>query len=360
MPYVEHTQVKPEKIAATAAVAIDTEAVLPNVFQKESFDAYKGTEGDSVTIRVEGVLPWRTYPWRNDRSQPIEFDRYSERKYSVSLAGQKYSAVQLTDEQYNMDFNGWSKLVVKQGEAVGRGLQWECGQYLTSQDNYDITVGVSDSDIDAGLRRLRRVARGIHMPGWENATLLVGADFEEAILADSRLGLASAVGDQIASTALREATIGRLRGMNVVVSEAIADDEAVLVGQGGFVMANAAPVVPQSVKFGATGSHNGFSTQLIQQYNGHYRMDESVLTTWFGFRTVKDPLYATTPEGQGRISDTEYFVRAVKVKLNGEGGFRSDLSAADKTELSKITGVSEANLTVSGTTSPEPEPPTGG
>lgn len=340
MPYIEHTPVKPEKLAAAAATALEGETSLPNLFQRESFDPYVGSEGDYVTIKVEGLLPWRNYAWRNDRSQPIQFDTYAERKYSLRLGDTLYNAVKLTDEQYKMDFGGWSKLVVKQGEALGRGLQFKAAEFLTKDENYDITVGIHESNMDAGLRRLRRIARSIHMPG--SPVLIVGADVEEALLADPRLNLSSAVSDGRAESALAEATIGRLRGFSVVVDDGLAPDTAVLLGQGACVMAQAAPAVPASVKFGATGSTRGFATRLIQQYNHMYLQDESVLNAWYGFRTIKDPLLGVDENGTARISDKEFQVRAIKVTLNGTGAF----STGTATDLTDLTGVKSADLTV--------------
>jgi hypothetical protein len=43
----EHIVVKPEKIAATAAVALEQSLVVPALFQREGIDQYKGAENDT-------------------------------------------------------------------------------------------------------------------------------------------------------------------------------------------------------------------------------------------------------------------------------------------------------------------------
>lgn len=43
----------------------------PNLFQKEGIDQFKGAENDTISVAVEGVLPFQEYAWRNDRSRPI-------------------------------------------------------------------------------------------------------------------------------------------------------------------------------------------------------------------------------------------------------------------------------------------------
>lgn len=349
IPSVEHTVVKPEKLAEAAVVALEGNVVLPNLIGRESFDGYKGAFGDAVNFTVEGVLPWHNYAWRNDRSQPVEFDTYAERKISITLGNTLYSAVALTDEQYAMDFAGWGKLVTKQGEAVGRGLEFSAAAYFNDDANYDLAMAVeSGASIREALVKARQIARKIHTPG--NLTLLVGADWEMAINLDKDLTLAQNVGDSRADTAVSEATIGRLMGFNVVVSDEVAPGEAVVLGDNPFIMAQAAPAVPQSVGFGAVGSYRGFSTRLVQSYNHHYTQDESVLNAWYGFRTVRDPLLAVSDAGVASVSATEYQVRAFKLALDGTAKFPAAAEFADATNLTA------ADMTVAAPVEPEPAP----
>lgn len=346
MAYVEHEFVK---AAAVAAVAIEGEVLLPNLMQKETFDAYKGAKDDTVNFKVEGVLPWREYGWRNDRTKPIVFDTYKERTYGVSLGADIYSAVALTDEQYNLDTDGWSKLVTKQGEAVGRGVNALAVKHLTDDTNYDVKVGVSEDALRTGLVKVRQIAGRLHMPT-QGRTLIVGTDWEAALLESDLLRNFNA-SEGVGESALREATIGRLYGFDVVVSQEIAPEKAIAMGASAFVFANAAPAVPQSVKFGATGSYMGVSTRLIQQYNHMYLQDESVLNTWCGFRTIRDALVGIDPAtDQAYVTDKEYQVRAISLELNGTGAF----STGTATELGKITGLTSADLTVSAPTTTAP------
>lgn len=88
-----HQVVKPEKIAATAAVLLEEQLVVPAVFRREGIDKYKGAADDTINVVVEGVLPFRTYGWRNDRSTEIVFDEYKERKVAVRFGGDMYNGV---------------------------------------------------------------------------------------------------------------------------------------------------------------------------------------------------------------------------------------------------------------------------
>ena len=164
MVYTPHAPVNPERNAATALAAIEDSLVLPNFMQKESIDQFKGAKNGAVNIKVEGVLPYREYGWRNDRSNPIAFDAYAERSITVNFGGDIYSAVQLIDEQATMDAIGWDRLAVKQGEAVGRGIEQKALAAVTGQ-TYDVQVDLNPADMRASLIYLRRVANSLKVPG---------------------------------------------------------------------------------------------------------------------------------------------------------------------------------------------------
>src|SRR4051812_2240968 len=106
----EHNVVKPEVIVKAAAEALESKLVVPAVFQREGIDKFRGAKDDTVNVVVEGVLPYHTYGWRNDRSAEIVFDEYSERKFAMTFGDDIYSGVKLTDEQNEMDLHGWAKL----------------------------------------------------------------------------------------------------------------------------------------------------------------------------------------------------------------------------------------------------------
>jgi hypothetical protein len=184
----EHVVVKPEKIAAAAAVLLEESLTVPAVFQREGIDQFRGAKNDTVNIKVEGVLPWREYGWRNDRSTEILFDEYAERTVALTFGGDIYNGVKLTDEQNEMDIAGWTKLARKQTEAIGAGLNHKA---VARRDRRAFRGR-------AGLRRDQRpqvphprpqVANQLRMPA-EGRVMLIGTGVESAILSDEKLVLA--------------------------------------------------------------------------------------------------------------------------------------------------------------------------
>ncbi|MCS0601106.1 hypothetical protein NX794_07655 [Streptomyces sp. LP11] len=342
MAYTPHDVIKPEKIAATAAVALEEALVVPAVFQREGIDQFKGTKNDTINVKVEGVLPFRTYGFRNDRSKPIEFDTYHEKTVAVSFAGDIYSAVQLTDEQNDFDLQGWAKLMAKQTEAVGRGLEFQAVDYLLGQ-KFPVTLGgqVANRSLRRTLIRARDVLNKFRIPK-ESRTLLVGTDWETELLADPDLNLASNVGESEAVSALKEATLGRRYGFNIVVSNELPSDKAIAMTQSAFIFATGAPSVPQSVPFGASASYNGVALRWVRDYDANYLVDRSVVNTFKGFRSVTDILMGRDAvTGQAFVSEHEHFVRAISLDLDADADVLPDPDGPDpvEQELAAITGV---------------------
>jgi len=314
----QHTVV-PERVASTALAAIEDSLVLPTFMQKESIDKFKGGEDAAVNVKVEGVLPYREYGWRNDRSNPIQFDQYAERSLTVNFQGDIYSAVQLIDEQATMDPIGWDRLAVKQGEAVGRGIEQRALTTIKNTD-YDVEVDINQADMRGALVYLRRIAGGLKVPG--KRSLIVSPDVEMALLNEDNLTIASVVGDSRASAAVQDAALGRLLGFDLVVAnDAPANTAYLFLGDSPFVVASGAPVVPQSVKHAATKSTpNGFATRWLTDYDANFLTDRSVVNSYVGFRAIKDPVITVgTVNGlanQAIVSAGEYLIRAVKVNLS--------------------------------------------
>lgn len=326
-----HQVVKPEKIAAVAAVALEQRLVVPAVFQREGIDQYKGADSDTINVKVEGVLPYRSYGWRNDRSSSIQFDEYTERTYPVTFGGDIYSAVRLTDEQNDFDLPGWTKLALKQTEAIGRGLEYKAVNALEAAP-FEVIVQLGEDDLKGSLVKLRQVMNKLRGPG--SRSVLIGSDIEAALLTDPELSFSSNVGETDAVSALHEATLGRRYGFDFVVADEIDTSTGYAMVPSAMIFATGAPSVPQSVPFGATASHNGVALTWLRDYETEKRRDRSVFNTYQGFRAVVDPLIVVDGSDQASVSADEHFVRAVKVVLGDS--YAVDIS---NTELSTITGI---------------------
>ncbi len=341
MVYVPHQVVKAEKIAATAAVLLEEQLIVPAVFRREGIDQYKGAEDDTISVPVEGVLPYRTYGWRNDRSTEIQFDTYKERKIAVTFGGDIYSGVKLTDEQNDFDLPGWAKLARKQVEAIGFGLENQATDYVKDAA-YEVTLGIPSTGLRSGLIRARATMNKLRVPVGAR-TILVGTDWEAALLEDEKLNLAQNVGEGEAVSALREATLGRRFGFNFVVAQELDPGMAVAMVDSAFIFATGAPTVPQSVPFGATASYNGVALRWIRDYDSNRFTDRSIFNTYKGFRTVTDIMVGKDGvTGQAFVGEHEHMIRAIELQLDGTDSLPSSVDRVGdpkSDELAALTGL---------------------
>ncbi|NUV86598.1 hypothetical protein G6W61_10300 [Streptomyces sp. KAI-26] len=353
MPTAQHQVVKPQKLVNAAVGMLEQELIIPNLFQKQGVDQFKGAENDTISMKVEGILPFHDYAWRNDRSSPIVFDEYAERTIAVTFGGNVYSAVKLTDEQNDFDIDNWSKLLRPQSKAIARGLQRRAVNTLTGQA-YEVSIGNTAQNLRSALIEARRVLNAFHAPK-EGRYLLVGTEFESALLNDDKLNLAQNVGDSEAESALRTASIGDRMGFRIVVDQTIPADAAYAFASSAFIFLSGAPSVPQSVPYGATTSFENIALRWVRDYDPLYMQDRSVVNTYAGFRSVTDILVGWDAANEKEIISTqEHFVRGIKLQLDGA----SDYPAA-ASELAKITGVSDAKVWTPTGMKPEADPANG-
>ena len=329
MATTSHAPIKAEKWAGTANAFAQRELVLPKLFVRKGIEDFKGAKDDTLNMVVPGVLPAHDYAWRNDRANPIILDPYKERKVSLTFGGNAYSATELTDEQFEFDFKrGWADLLQAQGTAVARKLEHAAAHSLTN-GTYAVTLGAKPENILKDIVEARRVLQKMGN-NLANMTLVVGTDFEAYLQTEPTITQAMFAGDDSASSALRDATVGRVKGFNIVVSNEIPADEAYAMVGSSFVMLTAAPHVPQS-GVGATVSTDGFAMRWLTDYDTMYQRERSVVNTWYGFQQVTDPvIYWDEAKGSEAVSDDVYGVRAVKLKLGGTDSYFAAGSDKDK------------------------------
>lgn len=336
-PMTEHQKNKLAKVAGVLAPLVAGDVVLPNLMRQESLDQYRGSENDTLTYWIKGVLPAREYAWRNDRSSGLIFDDYSETKVTLTAGNNAYSAVRLKDEQYDMDFGGWEDLLAAQAHAVAMKLEQGAADYIQAAP-YEVKLGLKSTDLKGSLIRSKGVQD--RLTGTGSRVMVVGTDIEGALLGDDKLSLASNVGDAEAVSALREATLGKRYGYTFVVSQSIDPKKAYAFGGEAFLAATLTPAVPQSVPFGTTVSDSGISMRWIRDYDPEYLRDRSIVNTYFGYRAVKDIFKfwdkAKDPD-QETVQNALHFVRAIELTLDG-----TDTLPAATSDIAKATGVKAA------------------
>lgn len=329
MVYIPHLKVKPALLAEAAVEALTDKLVISNTVTKRNDTAkFFASEGDTITVKVKGTLPVRTYTPRNDRSQPIITDVYSESKQTVTLSVDRpYSAVKLTDEQRDWDFEGgWGDIIDAQADTVGQYIEHGVLKQIVNAPYERVIVAKNTSAQIAAANEVnqdvfynlvieaKKALRLMRTPS-EQLVCVVGVDFEEALLKSNRLVKDEGRGDD----ALSSATLGTIAGVKFVSSTAIPAAEAFMYAPSGFIAFTGVPSIPKSVPFGAVASANGWAARHMIDYDSGYLTDRSVIDTYAGYSYTQDNIAVFNGESQNIISEDKFFVRGVRLGLNESG-----------------------------------------
>ncbi|ARF55120.1 P22 phage major capsid protein family protein [Streptomyces gilvosporeus] len=295
---------KSEKIAATALGLLEREMVLSRlVWTNGGFD-FTGAKNDTVTIRIPAQLEAREYEWRNDRSSDIVLDELAEDSTTVTLNKDIYSAVAITDEELTLDIRDFASQVLQpQVNAVAKAIDTGVANMIETA-TYSSAVTLDEDDPWKGLIDARAALNKANVPQ-EGRTLLIGADVETALLKSSRIADVSQSGSD---SALRAATVGRLAGFDLVVSNAINPRAAYGFIPSAFVLATRAPAIPAGVTSGSSQSYNGLAMRWVRDYDAAKLRDRSILNVYAGYNVMTDPV------GGGK-NPAKRLVRAVKLDM---------------------------------------------
>lgn len=344
-PYINHDVEKQAGIGELAVKLLDYDTVLPNLFVREGYEKWKGQEGDTLTYRVPGRLPYRKRQFRDPRTTPLIFDVYKESKTTLTWGGRIYSGAEVTDEQQDFDLRNWEPVIGAQIAAVSQGVNDDMAATVDTAP-YEVTVGKAVQNLKGAIIEARRVLNRFRVPG--RRLLIVGTDFESELLNNDRITLALNVGDSIAEGALREANLGRLSGFDIYVDPTINPEVAYACVDQGFVQTSGAPGVPLSVKAGTSISlDSGTAARWIMDYDFDYQKDRSTVDCYVASAPVKDLFLpksvletGSTPVSFDPSTLRSYFVRGIKLSLDGNSVYPT---AATHPDLVAETGISLAD-----------------
>jgi hypothetical protein len=262
------------QVCRVTLAALDRALVLPaTVFRSAEAD-FTGGRGDTVTVRKPASLTGRTLA---NRDNAITYDDVTETGVDVSLDTLLYHGARIPDEQMELDVEDFMAqvgarqvvAVAEQAELVLAGVFDD----LTGTTDIEIGDDIIDDVVDA-----RKALNEANVP-FANRFLAVSPSVEALLLKSDKLIRYDGSGT---SVALREATIGRILGFDVIASNAIEDGTAVAYHRDAFAFVNRAPRVPMGVGQGSSQSYNGLSVTWTMDYDPDYIRDRSLVRTLAG------------------------------------------------------------------------------
>jgi len=281
---VANTFLTPDVYARTALGLLTRQIVLPAVVWRDFESEFSGRIGDTVTVRIPATTTAREWDIDNNRAVPITTDTLTEDSFPVQLTKIPYSAVQVTDEEWDLKIENFgTQVLLPQVRAVAEKIE---GYLATAMQtaSYDVELSVDEDDPYLTLVDARKALNDANVPLSERFAV-VGSSVEAAILKSSRFKpLESAV----TQSAFSDATLGRIAGFTVVSSNAIDEGEAYCFHRTAYILSTRAPRVPQGAKQGASESYQGLAATWTQDYDPDYLRDRSVVRAFAGAQAVTE------------------------------------------------------------------------
>lgn len=277
-----HTFVNPSQVVSTAIALVRDDLVLAGTVNRDYEADYGNGRGSSVNVRVPATLKARTRAL--GATAAITVDNVTESTVSVSLDNEVYSAVDVTDAVLTLDIEDFARQVVApQTIALVEAIENAVAAELTAIPE-TLTVAWDATKPQKTFTAVRKILRDNGIPA-SGLFAACGTSAYAALLDSGAFDLASAG----STDALRNATVGNVRGFSTFESNRLADDDIVFYHRDAVTLAVRAPLVPGGATFGQSVSEAGFALRWIKDYDASTLQDRSVFSTFVGTQlmTVK-------------------------------------------------------------------------
>lgn len=252
------------------------EVVLAGTVASVDPSEFNGDNGDEVTIRVPQT---RTARVQATPGAAITFDAINETSVTLSLS-HIYDAAPITDEALSLEIEDFAvQVTAPQVESVGSAIE----RNLATAMNAVPADDTGETDAQAAALHAMTVLTQADVP-MTGRYLAVSPLAAEKLLASEILTAVDSSGN---SSALRDATIGRLRGFTVVVSNMLSEGTAglgrmVAYHRSGFAFTSKVPATPRGASSASTATYQGLSMRHIFQYDAAHLQDQSVVSAFVG------------------------------------------------------------------------------
>jgi hypothetical protein len=282
--------ITPTVIARTAIGALREDLILPRLVSRDAEADFQGNQGTVINVRMPATVTGggaRTYTQTlRDAATPIVLDRIAETTIPVTMGPILYKGVPVTDEEFTFELAEFNSQVLDPlTQVVGEGAEMvlvnEMNAFTASAT---ITPAADGSDLHDAILEARMELNKRNVPQ-AGRVLAVSPEIEMLLLQDpqNRLVRYDASGS---AEALRNATIGRLYGMAVVVSNQLTALSFMIFTREAFTFVMRAPSVPAGVSFGQGVAYQGLALRFIRDYDSAFLQDRAIVSTFAGAETL--------------------------------------------------------------------------
>lgn len=270
--------------------ALVQDLILPKLVTRELERDFTGGTGTVINVRTPPSVTGggaRTYDQAlRDAGTPIVLDRLQEATVPVTIGPMLYKGAPVTDEDFTFEITDFTRQVVEPlAQPVGVGAEAVLAAEI---NNFPASATITPDDTAASIHaavleaRLQLNKRYVPMQG---RVLVVSPEVEMSLLIDEANRLVR-YQDSGSTEALRNATIGRLYGMDVITSTELTAWTFAIFTREAFAFVMAVPPVPAGCPFGASVSYQGLGLRFIRDYDSAFMQDRAVVNVFAGAETL--------------------------------------------------------------------------
>lgn len=282
-----HVLYTPEQAARATLASLRWLTNLPRTVRQDFSAEFVAGRGQTVNVLgpiSAGKANVYTKAQRDAR-EAIKFNELEQTWFPVKLENQIYNALRLPDDWATFTLTDLTRQVlVPQAESVVNDLAAPliAEMVATATDAKIPAMTADGSNALAVLIKARQVLNERHIPT-DGRYFAVGADLEAAILSLPQL---QKVNESGSTEVLRNATIGRLFGFEIIADPALPADFGVAYHRDAFAHIMRPSRQPEGAAKSATVAQDGFALRWIQHYNPLQLEDQSVVDTFYGATTL--------------------------------------------------------------------------
>jgi P22 coat protein - gene protein 5 len=280
----------PEVIARMALGILQREIVLPKLVNRQAEAEFQPGMGGVINIRKPGTLTGggaRTYTQAlRDAGTEIVFDNAEDTVVPIAIDVHLYKGIKVTDDDFLLNLRDFgTQILVPQVRVLVEGLEEAVATELGTLGD-DLEIAADGSDLHDQLIAARAILNSQFVP-LRGRVLVISPEIETMLLLDAqdKIMRFDSTG-QPGTPALREATIGRLYGFDIVISPALGAGTAVAMNRDAVSLVVAAPPVPEGVTFGRSIAAEGLALRYIRDYDARFTQDRSLVSTFYGTDTL--------------------------------------------------------------------------
>lgn len=281
-----HTLWTAAQAATSTLAALRWLTTLPRTVRQDFSQEFVAGRGQTINVRkpiTAGAA--REYTAANRAARDaIVFDDVTETWVPVVMDTQVYKATRLPDDFATFTLESLERqILVPSAESVVDALSAPLiTQMEAIASGAGLEVALDGANALKVVTTARRVLNDRKVP-FADRFFAVGTGLAEDLLNLKEL---TSVAESGSDGALREGTIGRLRGFTVIEDPALADDFGVAYHRDAFAHVTRPSRQPEGAAKSATVAQDGFALRWIQHYNPLQLEDQSVVDTFVGAATL--------------------------------------------------------------------------